>query len=189
MKRSILFALLSILATTASASPYAIVAPGGQVLNIVRWDGVTPFTVSPNTLVDTQGSANAQIGGTYSAGTFTPPAQGTPAQGILFAAVPTSGGTTTCPPMGFPPGGVSGYRQLTCELVPAGAVSGQTVVLPTSPQDGDQFTLISVGFAITSCVISSPGVAQVNIPASFTLAAGVSQTIKYFAQLNAWVRY
>jgi hypothetical protein len=51
---------------------YAVIA-GGAVINIVIWDGVSPWTPpAGTTIVPTAGNANAQIGGTYDGSTFTP---------------------------------------------------------------------------------------------------------------------
>ena len=55
-------------------SLYAVVSPAGAVLNLVNWDGKTAYDVTPNTLVAASGQPNAQIGGTYAGGVFTPPA-------------------------------------------------------------------------------------------------------------------
>lgn len=50
--------------------PYAVIDPSGNVLNIVAWDGVTPYDVTPNILV--LATSTAQIGGMYLSGIFSP---------------------------------------------------------------------------------------------------------------------
>lgn len=51
---------------------YVIIDETNTVINIVLWDGETVFDVSPNTLQLTNDDANAQIGGTFFKGVFTP---------------------------------------------------------------------------------------------------------------------
>lgn len=164
-------------------SEYAEVDPLGNVVNIVLWDGVAPFNVAPNTLVSAAGQPNAQPGGTYLNGTFTAPAAPAAAQGIIFAQVPTAGGTVNLPNAPQP------QAKLFAILSPAGAISGLTINAPPSPNDGDDLYLLSIGFAISNCVFTPPaGTGKINIPATFTLAAGVSAHIAYSAQEQAWFR-
>lgn len=54
-----------------SVQSYAIVSTSGNVLNVVLWDGATPFSVAPNILVPI--GPNAAPGGTYAAGIFSAP--------------------------------------------------------------------------------------------------------------------
>lgn len=54
-----------------SVQTYALVS-AGSVVNLVLWDGTTPFNLAPAILVPATSSAS--IGATYSNGIFTPPA-------------------------------------------------------------------------------------------------------------------
>jgi hypothetical protein len=53
---------------------YAVVDSTGTVVNVVMWDGTTPWQPpTGTTAVLVPAGSNAGIGSTYSNGTFTPP--------------------------------------------------------------------------------------------------------------------
>lgn len=56
---------------------YAVIDAGGIVVNIILWDGVSPYDPGAGlTLVPDTDPPAAQIGGTHNQdGTFSPPAQ------------------------------------------------------------------------------------------------------------------
>ena len=62
--------LFAVAALAQSVGPYAVIDPSGNVVNIIVWDGVSQFDVSPNTLKPA--TAGAQTAN-YAAGKFTPP--------------------------------------------------------------------------------------------------------------------
>jgi hypothetical protein len=161
-----------------SVQPYALVAPGGSVLNIVNWDGVTAYSVSPNTLVSAQGQPNAQIGGTYLAGVFTAPAQPVAPQGIIFENSPVSGATVALPNAPQP------QAKLYVILLPAATLAALTLDLPPSPVDGDTVQIFS-SKAVTALTLTPPsGVLISNTPTSLT--ALVSVSVVYSAQYATW---
>jgi hypothetical protein len=162
------------------AALYAIVNPSTVVINLTQWDGVTPFNVSPNTLVAATNQPNAQIGGTYSGGVFTAPAAPAAAQGIIFQNSPISGATLNLPNAPQP------QAKLYCYLQPAATLAALTLTLPPSPQDGDMSTVMATK-AITALTIT-PGVGStlLNFTSPIALSAGVSQTITFSAQLGGW---
>ena len=51
---------------------YALISPSGSVLDLVEWDGISHYDVTPNTLVPA--TPAAAKGGTYAGGVFSPPA-------------------------------------------------------------------------------------------------------------------
>lgn len=159
---------------------YAIVNPSTTVINMVQWDGVTPFNVTPNTLVLATGQPNAQIGGTYNGSVFTAPSAPVTPQGIIFQNSPTSGATLNMPNAPQP------QAKLYAYLTPASILAALTIVLPPSPLDGDQFTIMSTQAITTLTVNPSPNQTRLNFPASFALAAGISQGITFSAQLGGW---
>ncbi len=159
-------------------SLYAEISPSGAVINLVNWDAVTPFNVSPNTLVLAIGQPNAQIGGTYISGVFTAPAAPTPAQGIIFLNSPASGASLQLPNAPQP------QARLYAILEPAATLAALTLILGTAPLDGDTLTIFSTR-AVTVLTLSAPaGIAVNNAPAS--LAALVSADMIYSAQYSAW---
>ncbi len=160
---------------------YAVIAPGGSVINLVEWDGLAPFNVAPNTLQLAQGNPAAQIGGTFAGGVFTPPAP-VPSQGVLFTAAPVSGATVILPNAPQPQG------KLYAVLTPAGVLAALSVNLPPAPSDGDDLYVLSTQAITTLTPVYAPGQGKINIPASFTLASGVSQHIIWSAQINSWFR-
>ena len=164
-----------------SAQPYAIVL-AGVVTNIVQWDGIAPYNVSPASAVATLGNPNAQIGGTYSGGVFTAAAPGTPAQGVMFVQTPLTGFNLQIPNPPQP------QNKLYVLLEPAGTLATGTLVLPVAPADGADLYLESTQTITTLTVQASPGQSTINIPGSFTLNAGASQHITWSAQLNSWFR-
>jgi hypothetical protein len=159
---------------------YAIVAPGGAILNMVQWDGVSPFNVAPNTAVLATGQPNAQTGGTFITGVWTAPSAPVTPQGIIFQNSPTSGATLNLPNSPQP------QAKLYAYLTPASGLAALTLVLPPSPLDGDQVTVMSTQAITTLTVNPSPNQTRLNFPASFALAAGVSQGITFSAQLGGW---
>lgn len=162
-------------------SIYAEVSPGGSVVNMVQWDGTTPFNVTPNTLVSATGQPNAQVGGTFLAGVFTAPAAPAPAQGVLFMNSPATGATIALPNAPQP------QAKLYAVLQPAAALATLNLQLSAAPLDGDDLYLISTK-AITAVTPLAPGQGLINVPSPFPLAAGVSQHIFWSAQLASWVR-
>ena len=51
---------------------YALISPSGSVLDLVEWDGISHYDVTPNTVVPA--TPVAAKGGTYAGGVFSPPA-------------------------------------------------------------------------------------------------------------------
>lgn len=180
MRKSILVLLL--LPILAHAAPYADVSPGGLVKNIVNWDGVTTYNVSPDTLVATNGNPAAQPGGTYVAGTFTAPVPGAAVQGIVMNLAPTTGQTIQIPDAPQP------QNKIYVILQPAAALAALTIVLPPNPQDGCDVYLETLKAITTVAVNASAGQGVINIPATFAFAAGVSSHITWSAQYSAWFR-
>lgn len=164
-----------------AAQPYAIVL-ASVVTNIVQWDGVTPFNVSPATAVATLGNPNAQVGGTWNGSIFTPPSAPTPAQGVMFVQTPLTGFNLQIPNPPQP------QNKLYVLLQPAGTLASGTLVLPAAPQDGTDLYVESTQNITTLTIQASTGQNLINIPGSFTLNAGVSQHITWSAQLNSWFR-
>jgi len=160
---------------------YAVVTPGGAVVNLVNWDGVTPYSVAPNSLVSAVGQPNAQIGGTYSGGVFTAPATPPPPQGIVVTSSPSSGATVTLPSVPQP------QATLITYLTPPNAINAtMTVVLPPTPQDNDECILLSKQ-AISVLTLTIPaGGSVVNAPTGLT--AGVAVNLRYSAQYSTWFR-
>lgn len=164
-----------------ATSLYAIVSPGGSVLNITVWDGVSTFVVAPNALVSATGQPNAQIGGTYISGVFTAPVAPTPAQGIIFENSPVSGATLSLPNAPQP------QAQLYAILLPAATLAALTIQLPPSPMDNDKVTIFS-SHAVTALTLTPPaGIAISNTPTA--LAALISVTCVYSAQYNTWFHF
>lgn len=159
---------------------YAEVAPGGAVVNMVQWDGVTPFVVTPNTLVSAQGQPNAQVGGTFLAGVFTAPAVPPPAQGQIFLNSPASGATVQIPDLPLNPGG--GPQTLYVILEPGAALSALTLGLPaTAPADGSVLTLFSTR-AISGLVFQGKPIN--NAPSAIAQLA--QSNIIWSTQFNTW---
>lgn len=161
---------------------YAEVNPSGVVINVVQWDGATPFDVSPNALVLATSQPNAQIGGTYLGGVFTAPPAPAAAQGILFMNSPVTGASIALPNAPQP------QAKLFAVLQPAAGLAAITLLLSAAPADGDDLFLISTKAIAAVTPSPSPGQSLINIPSPFALAAGVSQHIFWSAQLNSWVR-
>lgn len=179
MKRILWGALLaSTLAFAATPQPYAVVNSSNVIVNIVQWDGVTPYSPGIQyTLVATNGNPNAQIGGTYSGGVFTAPPPSTP-QSIIDVQVPASGATVTLPNAPQP--------QATLYLIveTAATLSTLTVQLPPSPQDGDKLYLYSEKSITTLTVTAPGGQSMANLPA--TLAANSGVYVVFSAQYNTF---
>ena len=160
---------------------YAVVSPSTTVTNLVSWDGVSTYNVSPNTLVLATGQPNAQVGGTYVGGVFTAPAAPAPAQGIIFQNSPVSGASIQLPAAPQP------QAKLYAYLTPASALAALTLLLPTSPQDGDVMYVFSTQAITTLTVTPASGQSRLNFPASFALAANTAQYIAYSAQISGWL--
>lgn len=159
---------------------YAEVTPGGAVVNMVQWNGVTPFVVTPNTLVNATGQPNAQIGGTFLAEVFTAPAAPPPAQGQIFLNSPASGATVQIP--NLPPTAGSCPQTLYVILEPATGLSSLTLGLPaTNPNDGSILTLFSTK-AIAGLTFQ---VAPIN-NAPNAIAALAQANLIWSAQFNTW---
>lgn len=159
---------------------YAEVAPGGAVVNMVQWDGVTPFPVAPNTLVNATGQPNAQVGGTWVAGVFTAPAVPALPQGQIFLNSPASGATVQLPDLPPNPGG--GPQTMYAILEPAGALAALTLVLPaTIPADGSVLTLFSTK-AISGLVFQGKPIN--NAPSA--LAQLAQSNLIWSQQFNTW---
>jgi hypothetical protein len=182
MKQFIALVLLGLGAVVSHAGTYAIVNGSGQVINMVTWDGVTPYNVSPNTLVLATGNPNAQVGGTFSGGVFTPPAAPPLAQGIIFLNSPASGATISLPNAPQPQG------KLYVVLTPAASLASLTINLPPGPFDGDDLYILSTKAITTVNIGLASGQGSVNIPASFSLAANTSQHITWSAQFSSWFK-
>lgn len=158
---------------------YALIDIAGHVINLVRWDGTTPYNVAPNTLVDATGQPNAQIGGTYAGGVFTAPAAPTVQQGIVFANSPASGATVALPNAPQP------QAKLYCYLQPAAALAALTLVMPPAPIDGDILNILS-SKAITALTLTPTFQgAPTTLPQG---AAGAIQ-LTYSAQLGNWFQW
>lgn len=158
---------------------YAVVNPQGVVVNMTVWDGVRPYDVTPNTLVPATGQTNAQIGATYAAGVFTPPAQPAAPQGIVFANSPASGTTLPMPAVPQPQGKLYAYLQ------PAAALASLAIVMPPNPMDGDVLNLLS------SKAITALSFVPTFQGAPSTLAAGANGAAQftYSQQLGNWFQW
>lgn len=184
MKHTLLllgFLLYTVIAAAAQSALYAVVAPGGSIINMVAWDGVATFNVSPNTLVLATNQPNAQIGGTYSAGVFTAPVAPVSPQGIVYVNSPASSANLALPnPVSAPSGG--GCRLLYVYLQPAGLLAALTLTMPPQPQDCDVLNLLS------SQTITALTFAPTFQGAPTTLAAGAAgaKQMTYSAQLGNW---
>jgi hypothetical protein len=162
-------------------SLYAVVDQTNHVINLIVWDGVAALNVAPNILT-LANSPNAQVGGTFSGGIFTAPSASPPNQGIIFAAVPADAGAVNIPNAPQP------QAKLYCVLQPLANLSTLTLNFPASPLDGDDLFVISTKAITTVTPVFAAGQGKINIPASFALAAGVSQHITWSAQLASWFR-
>lgn len=162
---------------------YAVVNPSTLVINMVNWDGVTPYNVSPNTLALATSQPNAQIGGTYVNGVFTAPAAPAPTPGIIFENSPVTGATLALPNPSAPD---QGFRKLYAWLTPAAAIAALTIDLPPNPQDGDDIYLKSK-FAITSLtLVPGAGSALLNFTSPVAIAASTGYHITYSTQLGGY---
>jgi len=157
---------------------YAVVAPGGAIVNLVEWDGVTPYSVAPNSLVSAVGQPNAQIGGTYIGGVFTAPVTPPAPQGIIFLNSPSTGAVLALPNAPQP------QAKLYAILEPAAALAALTLDLGNNPQDGDTLYIFCTKNVTTLTVTPAPGAVINNAPTSLT--ALVLVTIIYSAQYSAW---
>jgi|GEM_PF-6279897 len=162
---------------------YAEIDPNGNVVNMVQWDGVTPYNVVPNTLVSATGQPNAQVGGTYLNGTFTPPAAPVSPQGIVYQNSPVSGASLNLPKAVALNGG---YGKLWVYLQPAAALAALTMGLPPNPSDGDEMYVVSTKNITAVTITPSPGQTLLNFSSPFALTAGVAQHITYSQQLAGW---
>lgn len=163
-----------------SSQVYALVAPGGAVLNMVQWDGVSPYNVAPNTLVLATGQPNAQIGGTYVGGVFTAPSAPAPQQGQVFVNSPSSGATV---PLPNPPPNISGAPQtLYAILEPAATLAALTLQMPVGPvNDGTILVLFST-HAVTALTLT--GATVNNAPTA--LAALNQVNLIWSQQYSVW---
>jgi hypothetical protein len=162
---------------------YAIVNPSNIVINMVVWDGTSTYNVAPNTLVLAQGNANAQIGGTYIGGVFTPPSA-PPVTGIFFLNSPSAGANLSVPSPVSPINGA--FRKLYVWLNPAGSLLTLTLTLPANPQDGDDYYLKS-SQNITALTLTLPaGTTLFNFSNPSAIVAQTGYHIVYSAQLSAW---
>lgn len=160
---------------------YAVVNGGGNVVNMVTWDGVTPFNPGAGkTLVSATGQPNAQIGGTYIGGVFTAPANPPAPQGIIFENSPSSGATIALPNAPQP------QAKLYVILLPAATLAALTLDLPPTPADGDQVLMFSSHNVTALTMVAPTGVATSNFPTS--LAALVSVIFTFSAQYNTWFK-
>lgn len=174
------FLAVLLFAVQVQAGIYAVVSPGGSVVNMVQWDGAATFNVSPNTLVSASGQANAQVGGTYASGVFTAPSIPSPAQGIIFQASPTTGATVSLPNAPQP------QAKLYCYLQPAAPLAALTLNLPPTPADGDMAMVLSTKAITSMSVVPGVGAVLLNFTSPVAIAAGVTQRITYSAQLGGW---
>lgn len=156
---------------------YAEVTPAGAVVNIVNWDGVTPYVVTPNSLVLAVGQPNAQIGGTYNGGVFTAPAVPAAPQGIIFLNSPATGATLQLPNAPQP------QAKLYAILEPAAALAALILQMGAAPVDGDVLYIYSTK-AVAALGFSAPGFTLQAMPTA--LVALQLITIVYSAQYNTW---
>jgi len=164
----------------AASSLYALVNPSTIVINLVEWDGVTPFVVTPNILVSATGQPNAQIGGTYVGGVFTAPVAPTPAQGIIFANSPVSGATVNLPCAPQP------QAKLYFFIQPAAALAALTIGLCNGPQDGDVLNILS-SKAITALTWTAPsGTIISGLPTTLAATASGAIQLTYSTQYGGW---
>jgi hypothetical protein len=157
---------------------YAVVTPGTVVINLVEWDGVSTFNVSPNTLVLATGQPNAQIGGTYSGGVFTPPSAPQTPQGCIFVNSPVSGATVPLPT----PAPQSGPQLLYAILQPAGTLAALTLTMPPGTVNDGTIVTLYATHAITALTLN--GATVNNAPAS--LLALTQYDIIWSSQYNVW---
>lgn len=177
----VLCLLLAVLSAHAATTIYAEISPSNIVINLVAWNGVTPFNASPNTLVNATGQSNAQIGGTYVAGVFTAPSAPVQPQGIVYANSPSSGANLALPnPVTAPQGG--GCRVLYVYLQPAAALAALTLTMPSAPQDCDVINLLS-SQAVTA-LTWSPTVQ--GAPTTLTAGSAGAKQMTYSAQVGNW---
>jgi hypothetical protein len=158
--------------------PYAIINSFGLVLNIVLWDGVSPFNPGGGvTLVATGGNPNAQIGGTYISGVWTPSTVVAP-QGIVYLTIPTSGSTVVLPNAPQP------QNILYVIMEPAAALASLAIDMPPAPIDGCQVILYSTRSVTALTCVPEGGQVVNNGPSSLT--ALVPATLTFSAQYSAW---
>jgi hypothetical protein len=157
---------------------YAVVNSSNVVINLVQWDGITPYNVAPNTLVNATGQPNAQIGGTCIGGVFTAPVNPPPPQGCVFVNSPTSGSTLPLP--NLPP--QLGPQVLYAVLEPAAALAALTLDMPQqNPNDGSIVTLFST-HPITALTLS--GATVNNAPSG--LAALTQYNLIFSQAFGVW---
>jgi hypothetical protein len=152
---------------------YAVVNASNVVTDLVQWDGVSPYSVSPSTLV--LAGVGAAIGGTYLAGVFTPPAPPAVPTDVVYSVSPATGATVTLPNAAAP------WQKMILYLTPATLIAALTIQMPPSPQNGD--ALIIVSTKTVTLITYSPAVA--NAPA--TIALGSSIRMTYSAILGLWI--
>jgi len=155
-------------------SLYAEVTPGGLIVDLVVWDGVSTYNVSPNSLVLATGQ-NAVIGGTYIGGVWTPPTV-TPTQtDIVFTASPTAGSTVALP------NAPAQFGRLIAYLTPAALLATLTLQMPSSPNNGDELIIVSSKTITT--ITYTPAVAN----AAITIALGGAIRMTYSSVLGLWI--
>lgn len=159
-----------------SSQLYALVNTSTVVINMVQWDGVTPYNVSPNTLVLATGQPNAQIGGTYVGGVFTAPSAPAASQGIIFSNSPVTGATVPLPNAPQPQAKLYAYLQ------PAATLATLTLTMPPSPQDGDVLNLLS---SKTITLLTMTPTFQ-GAPTTLVLGAAGALQFTYSTQLGNW---
>jgi hypothetical protein len=147
------------------------------VTNMVQWDGVTPYDVSPDTLVLATGQPNAQVGGTYIGGVFTAPSAPPAALGVVFTNSPSSGATVNIPNMAPQ----IGPQTLYAILQPAATLAALTLNLPSPPNDGS-ILIIFCTKAVTALTLIGGTVN--NAPTS--LVALAQMNIIWSQQFNVW---
>jgi hypothetical protein len=149
----------------------------GTVTDMVQWDGVAPYNVTPDTLVLATGQPNAQIGGTWNGSVFTAPSTPAAALGVVFTNSPTSGATINLPNMAPQ----VGPQTLYAVLQPAGTLASLTLNLPAAPNDGSILTIFCTK-AVTALTLIGGTVN--NAPTSLVALAQVN--IIWSQQFNVW---
>jgi hypothetical protein len=159
---------------------YALVNISNTVINMVQWDGVIPYNVAPNTLISAVGQPNAQVGGTYIGGVFTPPSAPAPQQGQVFVNSPTNGAAIPLPNPPSNPGG--GPQTLYVILEPASTLAALTLTMPVGPvNDGTILVLFSTK-AVTALTLT--GATVNNAPTA--LVALTQVNIIWSQQYGVW---
>lgn len=153
-----------------NTSLYAIV-DAGIVTGLIPWDGnpASLYIAPPSILVSTNGNNFAQIGATYSSGTFIPTG------GIIALSTPVNGATVALPNAPQP------QNILYAIIEPAATLSSLTIVLPPNPIDGTTLILFSTK-TVTSLLTTG---APINNPPTSMVALNSAQII-YSIQYATW---